>query len=264
LASHEVDIACVDGALVPLADARIPVTDEGLLRGDGVFEVMRIYDGVPFARDLHLQRMALSAQNLRLEIDIAGIGRDIDALIAGANPGEALLRTLATRGGHRITLIEPLPDLPDALTLGYVEYEPVLLLDGVKSLSYGANMLASRLARERGFDEALLVTPAGSVLELPTASFFWVADGVAYTPPLSEHLLDSITRRIVLEVSGAQEATTTPHALASIDEAFVASSVREVIPVSRIEDIDLPLGPVTQRTASAVRAHIEGELARAR
>src|SRR6201984_2830745 len=133
---------------------------------------MRRYDGVPFGRTQHMQRMARSAENLRLEMDLAGMERDIDALLNEVRPGDALLRTLATRGGHRITLIEPLPDLPEALTLGYVTYAPVLLLDGVKSLSYGANMLATRLARERGFDEALLVTPQGSVLELPTASFF--------------------------------------------------------------------------------------------
>jgi branched-chain amino acid aminotransferase len=259
-----VDIACVDGALVPIGDAHVPVTDDGLLRGDGVFEVMRIYDGVPFARELHMQRMAMSAKNLRLEIDLTGVARDIAALLGELQPGDALLRTLVTRGGHRITLVEPLPDLPDTLTLGYVTYAPVLLLDGVKSLSYGANMLASRLARERGFDEALLVTPDGSVLELPTAAFFWVSDGVAYTPPLSEHVLDSITRRIVLEVAGASERTTTPQGLESAAEAFVASSVREVIPVSRIEDRELAVGPVTGETTLAVRAHIAASLARER
>jgi branched-chain amino acid aminotransferase len=259
-----VETACVDGALVPLAEARIPVTDDGLLRGDGVFEVMRLYDGVPFARDQHLQRMALSAQNLRLEIDLAGIGRDIDALLGEVLPGDALLRTLATRGGRRITLIEPLPELPETVTLGYVTYAPVLLLDGVKSLSYGANMLATRLARERGFDDALLVTPQESVLELPTASFFWVADGVVCTPPLSEHVLDSITRRLVLEVADASELTTTPQELESAQEAFVASSVREVIPVSRIEERELPVGPVSERTARAVRERIASALARER
>ena len=256
------DTACVDGALVPLAEARIPVTDEGLLRGDGVFEVMRLYDGVPFAREAHLERMARSAQNLRLELDIGGIARDIDALLARVHPGDALLRVVATRSGHRIVLIEPLPALPQALTLGYVTFAPVRVLDGVKSLSYGANMLATRLARERGFDEALLVTPHGRVLELPTASFFWVTDGELRTPPLSEHVLDSITRRIVIEVAAAKETATTPADLESAEEAFVASSVREVIAVSRIEERDLPAGgPVTRATAHNVRAHIEAELA---
>jgi branched-chain amino acid aminotransferase len=260
-AGRAVETVCLDGAVVPLAEALIPVTDEGLLRGDGVFEVMRIYDGVPFARDAHLRRMALSAKNLRLELDLAGIGHDIEALLAEVRPGDALLRTLTTRGGHRITLIEPLPELPDAITLGYVEYEPVLLLDGIKSLSYGANMLATRLAHERGFDDALLVTPAGTVLELPTASFFWVSNGNVHTPPLADHVLDSITRQIVFDVAGATETPTTREELAGAQEAFIASSVREVIPVRRIEDRELPRGPVTDTVATAVRAHIESELA---
>jgi branched-chain amino acid aminotransferase len=256
-----VDTACVDGEVVALADARIPVTDEGLLRGDGVFEVMRLYGGVAFARERHLERMAQSAQNLRLELDIGDIGRDIDVLLASGEPDDALLRVLATRGGHRIVLKEPLPVLAEALTLGYVTFAPVRVLDGVKSLSYGANVLANRLARERGFDETLLVTPHGRVLELPTASFFYVAEGGLHTPPLSEHILDSITRRIVIEVAAANETTTTPADLESADEAFVASTVREVIGVRRIEERDLPLGgPVTEATARKVRSYIQAEL----
>ena len=255
------DIACLDGALTPAADARIPVTDDGLLRGDGVFEVMRLYDGVPFARDEHLARMAHSARNLRLELDMTAIGSDVDSLLAAARPGDGLLRVVATRGGHRIALIEPMPLLPDSLRLGCVTFAPVRVLDGVKSLSYAANMLATRLARERGFDDALLVTPHGRVLELPTASFFWVADGGVYTPPLSEHILDSITRRIVVAASEAEERATTPVALQSVDEAFVASSVVEVRPVSRIEGRDLtPRGPVTNAIADEVRRRIESEI----
>ena len=262
MSASEVPSACLDGAVVPLADARIPVTDAGLLRGDGVFEVMRLYDGRPFAREQHLARMARSAQNLRLELDIAAIGRDIDSLLASSRAGDALLRVLATRSGHRIALIEELPELPDALALGYVTYAPVRLLDGVKSLSYAANMLATRLAQERGFDEALLLSPQEMVLELPTASFFWVSGGELRTPPLSEHLLDSITRRLVIELAGAREAPTTPADLETADEAFVASSVREVMAVRRIEGRELPAaGPVTEATATEVRAHIEAQLA---
>ena len=256
------DVACVDGVLIPLAEALIPVTDDGLLRGDGVFEVMRLYDGVAFARSSHLERLARSAESLRLPLDIGEVARDVDALLARAQPGDALLRVLATRGGHRVALIEPLPQLPDALTLGCVTFAPVRVLDGIKSLSYAANMLATRLARERGFDDALLVTPHSHVLELPTGSFFWVADGELRTPPLSEHLLDSITRRIVIEIAAAREKVTTRADLESAEEVFVASSVYEVIGVSRIEERELPPGgPVTRATARKMRAHVEAECA---
>ena len=135
---------------------------------------------------------------------------DVDALLAVSELKDGLLRVVATRSGHRILLIEPLPVLPEVLALGCVTFAPVRVLDGIKSLSYAANMLATRLAQERGFDDALLVSPHGRVLELPTASFFWVADGHLYTPPLSEHVLDSITRRIVCELTDVTEAATTP------------------------------------------------------
>jgi len=255
------DIACVDGELVSLSEARIPVNDDGLLRGDGVFEVIRLYRGVPFALPTHLERMRHSAHNLRLPLDIAAVGSDLEMLLAAAPATDGLLRTLATRGGHRIALIEPLPPLPETLQLGYVTFAPVRVLDGVKSLSYAANMLASRLARERGFDEALLVTPHGRVLELPTASFFWVAGGRVRTPPLSDHILESITRRLAIQVADASEAVTTQDDLLSAEEAFAVSSVVEVIAVQRIEQLQLPAqGKLTARVAAGVRARIEAEL----
>ena len=81
---------------------------------------------------------------------------------------------MLTRGGRRLLLTEQLPRAPATIRLGTVTYSPSRILDGVKSLSYAGNMLATRLAQERGFDEALLVTPHGRVLEAPTSSIFWV------------------------------------------------------------------------------------------
>jgi branched-chain amino acid aminotransferase len=255
------ELASVDGSIVPVAEASVPVTDDGLLRGDGVFEVIRLYDGVPFALERHLERIERSAGNLRLPLDLAALRAEIGALLRVASPSDGLLRLLATRGGRRIALIEPLPVLPAALALGTVTYAPTRVLDGVKSLSYAANMLAGRLARERGFDEALLCTPHGRVLELPTASFFWSAGGELFTPPLSDHVLDSITRSIAIECSGARERPTTLADLASADEAFVASTVVEVRAVCRVEDRELTTdGPLTRGTAELVRAAIESGL----
>ena len=74
-------LAIVDGTVSPAAEARIPVTDEGLLRGDGVFEVMRLYGGRPFALDEHLARLARSAENLRLPVDLDAVRADVEALL---------------------------------------------------------------------------------------------------------------------------------------------------------------------------------------
>jgi branched-chain amino acid aminotransferase len=257
-------LACLDGELMPSEQARIPVTDEGLLRGDGVFEVVRLYGGRPFALDRHLRRMARSAANLLLAFDGHLVEEDARRLLEAADPRDALLRVLVTRGGRRIALLEPLPELPHSLALGYVTYAPTLVLDGVKSLSYAANMLAGRLAKERGFDEALLVSPQGRVLECPTASFFWVRAGELLTPPLAEHVLESITREQIIAVTDARELATSPGDLANAQEAFVASSVREVLPVHRIEHLELPTpGPVTNATAAAMRGEIAAALDRA-
>ena len=255
-------LAVVDGQVLPADEARLPVTDEGLLRGDGVFEVVRVYGGRPFALEEHLRRMSRSAANLRLEIDLGALQADVDALLAEAGPVDAALRMLFTRGGRRVVLLEPLKQLPDALALALITYSPTRIMDGVKSLSYAPNMLATRLAQERGCDDALLVTPHGRVLEAPTCSFFYALGGEQlYTPPLDDHILDSITRRHVIAVTGAQERVTTSDDLASVTEAFLASTLREVHPVARIEERELPApGPVSRAAAAAVAERIRETL----
>ncbi|MDQ3768278.1 MAG: aminotransferase class IV [Actinomycetota bacterium] len=255
--------ACIDGELLDAAEARIPATDDGLLRGDGVFEVVRLYGGRPFALDEHLQRMAGSAAKLRLPLDLETVRADVEALLGVTDRGDACLRLVATRGGRRLAFIEPLPDVPPTLRLASVTYAPVRLMDGIKSLSYAANMLATRLAAERGADEALLVTPHGRVLEGPRQAFFYVLDGALCTPPLSDHLLDSITRRRVLAVAGGRERSVALDDLRGAHEAFLASTLREVHPVSAVDDVVFAAapGPVTAHAAAAVRERIEAELA---
>ena len=242
------ELASLDGAIMPVAEARVPVTDPGLLRGDGVFEVVRLYGGRPYALGEHLERMTQSARNLRLPFDAAAVEADARALLDAAAPdGDQVLRLVVTRGGHRLALIEPLPETPPTLALGFVEYVPTRVLDGIKSLSYAANMLATRLACERGFDEALLVTPHGRVLEGPTSTFLVVLGGRLVTPPLDEHLLDSITRRRVLEVADVVEAPVTTGELRGATGAALVSTTREVQPVHHIEDMELDVNDALVR-----------------
>ena len=257
-------LAILDGVLMDADQARIPVTDEGLLRGDGVFEVVRLYDGRPFALDEHLDRMARSAAAVRLALDLEAVRDDIGAILAEAAPADGALRVLVTRGGRRIALVEPLKELPDTIALATITYAPSRVLNGVKSLSYAANMLASRVAREAGADEALLVTPHGRVLEAPTTSFVYVLGGGLYTPPLADGILDSITRRVLFAVTEIEERVTTLDDLRALEEAFLASSMREVHPVRAIDGapIDGTPGPITADVAERVREHIAAALAR--
>ncbi len=257
-------LASVDGAITPVDEARIPITDPGLLRGDGVFEVVRLYGGRPFALDEHLERMAGSASRSRLDADLGALRGEVAALLAHAEPGDVALRLVCTRGGRRIALLEDLPAFPATAALASVTYAPTRVLDGVKSLSYCANMLCSRIAREQGADEALLVTPHGRVLEAPTSSLFWVRDGRLLTPPMSDHILDSITRRRVLAVADVEEHVTTLDDLRGADEAFLASTLKEVLPIHAVDGSPLPApGRVTGSIAAALAERIAAELAAA-
>ncbi len=261
------ELAALDGLIAPAAETTIPVTDEGFLRGDGVFEVIRVYDGVPFALQDHLTRLERSTRNLRL--GWSAVRADLEGDIAhvlearGGSSFDGCLRIVLTRGGRQLVMTEPLPPTPEHARLAYVTYCPTRLLDGVKSLSYAANMLAGRCAKERGFDEALLVTPHGRVLEAPTASIFYAdAEGRLCTPPLEEHILASITRDKLMRLIEVEERPVTADDLRSqAGEAFLASTTREVQSVAAIEDREFPeTGEVSRKAAAVLRAHIESVL----
>ncbi len=252
-------LASVNGDIMDVAEAMIPITDEGLIRGDGVFDVIRLYDGRPFAFEDHLARLQRSADNLHLPIDLEAVRADAHRLLAQAGPAPHRegLRIMLTRGGRRLLMTERFPPHPPRPRLASIIYQPTLVLDGVKSLSYAANMLAGRIARERGFDEALLVTPEGDVLELPTAAIFWVLGGEIRTTPLSDHVLASITRAAVVELCDVHERTGTLDELKAADELFVASTAVEVQEVSVLDEHEYaPGGPVTAHAARVVRAYI--------
>ena len=258
-------LASVDGAIGPAEEARIPITDEGLTRGDGGFEVMRLYGGRPFALADHLARLDSTCAGLRLPYDDDALRTEIGALLEAGGPVDGLLRVVLTRGGRRILTIEPMPHRPPVARVATVTYAPTRVLDGLKTLSYAGNMLAGRLAHERGFDEALLVTPHGRVLEGPTWTFFWVAGGQVLTPPLEDRILNSITRRYVLEECDASEQPCTLDDVAAAEEAFIASTVREVMPIAAVDDIELPAapGPVSLEAGERLARRIERELASA-
>src|SRR5690242_7969971 len=120
------ELACLDGRIAPAEETYVPATDEGLLRGDGVFEVVRVYGGVPFALDGHLARMEQSAANLRLDLPPSELLHDEAlALLAERDAAfDGVLRLVVTRGGRRLLLTEPLPaqSTAESITLGVVTF----------------------------------------------------------------------------------------------------------------------------------------------
>jgi branched-chain amino acid aminotransferase len=251
------ELASVDGTIAPTAAAVVPLKDDGLYRGDGAFEVIRLYDGRPFALTDHLDRLARSATTIELEFDRGALELEIDALLAAAGPVDGQLRLIVTRGGRRIAATEPIPAHAEMLALATVTYQPSVILNGVKSLSYAANMEASRLAKARGADEAVLVQPDGTVLEPPTSAVFWVsADGSLRTPALTDGVLESITRDRLIKALDVEEGTWNVDDLHGAREAFIASTTREVQTVSAVDGRALPEAP-GPRTQEAQRAFAE-------
>jgi len=257
----------LDGELMRAGEAMIPAGDDGLIRGDGAFDAFPVLDGRPFARAAHLDRLERSCAALDLPCPRELLESDIDRLLGRAPAGYAVVRVVLTRGGHRICRLESRGD-PSELTkpvrLLPVTYNPSVLLNGVKTLSYGANMLASRRALAAGYDEALLVSSDGTVLEGPTYTIFWARDGRLYTPALETGILASITRRVIIESMPVEEGSyPLEHALGA-EEAFLASTARLGQPIAAIGEVILPRSPGAQtlKAQEAIeRAMAEGSIA---
>jgi branched-chain amino acid aminotransferase len=263
MTSALVELASVDGTVTPTAEATVPMKDDGLYRGDGAFEVIRLYDGRPFALGDHVDRLERSAAAIELEFDRAALEREIDALISTAGGPDGQLRLIVTRGGRRIAAIEPVPDHAETLRVATVTYNPTVILNGVKSLSYAANMQSTRLAKSQGADEAILVRPDGTVLEPPTSSVFWVSPGGGLrTPSLDVGVLESITRDRVVRALDVEEGGWPVADLRAADEAFLASTTREIQAVAAIDGRELSAapGPRTREAQEAFAAILEREL----
>jgi len=252
--SSATELASVDGRISPTAEATVPMQDDGLYRGDGAFEVIRLYEGHPFALTDHLDRLERSAAKIQLSVDRASLEREIEALLSEFGAADGQLRLLVTRGGRRIAVTEPLPGRAEAIRLATVTFSPSVVLTGVKSLSYAANMQATRLAQGQGAEEAVLVTPDGTVLEAPTSTIFWVSpQGRLRTPSLESGVLDSITRARIVAALEVEQGAWPVADLRAAREAFLASTTREVQAVSEIDGSELPEAPGA-RTTEAVEA----------
>jgi branched-chain amino acid aminotransferase len=255
-------LCSIDGDIGPTGTGRIAITDDGLLRGDGAFEVLKLYERRPFALGDHLDRLERSCEGIFLEWDRSAFEREIEELLAKNEVGDAALRLVVTRGGRRIAIIEDPHPFEHGAALSSVRYQPTVIMTGLKTLSYAANMTATRLAQQDGADEALLVLPDGTVLEAPTSTIFWVGDdGILKTPELDVGILKSITRDRILKLAPVEEGRYPLSDLIGASEVFLASSVREVQGVRELDGntFECP-GPVTRRIAGLLSERIQAEL----
>ena len=251
------ELASVDGTISATADAVLPLKDDGIYRGDGAFEVIRLYGGRPFALGDHLDRLGRSSAAIELEFDRPALEAEIEALLGEAGEVEGQLRLIVTRGGRRIAATEPIPAHAETVAVATVTYSTTIILEGVKSLSYAANMQATRIAKARGADEAVLVRPDGTVLEPPTSAIFWASpEGALRTPALTDGVLESITRDRLVKALDVEEGTWQVDDLRAAGEAFLASTTREIQAVSSVDDTVFPAAP-GPRTRQAQEAFAE-------
>jgi branched-subunit amino acid aminotransferase/4-amino-4-deoxychorismate lyase len=236
--------------LVPHDQPAIHVDDEAFARGRGAFESLRVYGGRPFRLAEHLDRLGASCARLGFELLSEA---DLEALVSQAldkaGEAEAVLRVYATpgRGEGPVALAvvsELPPDLDELRARGIraitVEFRPADLIGGVKSTSYALNMMAVDEARAHGADDAVFVAGDGTVLEGSTSNVWWRREGTLYTPAVDGGILAGVTRGVLAEAAPAigfevVEGTFPVDDLASADEAFACSSIREVMPIVALD-----------------------------
>jgi branched-chain amino acid aminotransferase len=259
----EAVLASIDGAIGPAEGAMISATDDGLLRGDGAFEVIRLYEGRPYALGDHIDRIERSAGSIELPVDRGALEHEIVDLLGEFGARDGALRIVLTRGGRRLLFCETLPEWDETIAVATVTYAPSVILTGVKSISYAANMQSTRIAVSKGAEEAILVRPDGVVLEAPTSSIFWVsAEGGLRTPAIDTGILESITRHRLVRELHVEEGEWGIDELRGAREAFLASTTREVQAISAIDGRDVPEapGPRTIEARDAFARVLESEL----
>lgn len=279
-------LVSMDGNIVGAEDARVSVFDRGFLYGDSVFEALRTYDGVPFALTEHLERLGRSAQRalITLPVPLDVFRAEIHAALAAAKNPESYIRLLITRGRGsalgldpslarkplRVALVMELTPLPAAMYergVGVVTFRSQRVADstpasGAKLSNYMVAVLAMAEVHRAGAEEAIVLDAEGRVVEGTTSNVFYVKDGVLVTPPEEAGILLGITRDKVLSLARhagvtVQEKMFFPKELASADEVFISSSIREIAPVVTVDGKPVAKGkpgPVTLKLLDALRA----------
>lgn len=280
------NIAYVDGELLPLEQARVPVTDRGLLFGDAVYEVVPVYAGRPYLLEAHLARLARSLDGIRLTNPHSDAEWTtlLTALVERNGGGDLMLYLQVTRGAyprrdHRmpetarptvIAFCQPLP-APDPATFergvaAITRPDPRWARCDIKSTALLANVLVADEAHAADANEAILIRD-GQVIEGASSNVFVVRDSVLATPPLSRNLLAGITRDTVLHLARANdipctEAVIAPAELAAADEIWLTSSTREIYPVTRLDGApvgDGRPGPLWARMRALLQGNVRRE-----
>jgi branched-chain amino acid aminotransferase len=276
--------ASIDGKVVPGAEARVSAFDNGFAFGDSVYETLRTYDGRPFVLGRHLARLRRSAGRLSFEIPVpdAEMRARVDAVLAAAKNPESYLRLIVSRGVGDLSynfehvkgptvvmLVKPWQPYPEEqftagipVSLVEVRRNPKRCVDpAIKTSNLLNNVLATLEAQKKGGFEAILLNERDEVAEGAGSNVFAGKGGVLRTPPLDAGILAGITRDLVFELGRKlgveiREQPLSAEDLLSADEAFITSTLKEVTPISRVDDRVIGSGKpgeLTRRLQAAYR-----------
>lgn len=267
----------VDGRFVPAEKAVIPVDDLAVVRGIGVFDLLRTYAGKPLFLKEHVHRLLHSAHTINLDLpwsheQICHVALET---LARNQLAEANIRIIATGGSspdfmtpqgkpRLIVLVTPLPRLPQwwyDQGVKVITIRTERRIPGAKSIDYLPAAMALREARDRNAVEAIYVDRHGHALEGTTSNLFAVIDGTLVTP--GRGILPGITRQVVLEIARdlcPVEIRDLPaEELRQAREAFITGTNKGLVPVIQVDDTviaDGRPGPLTRRAMAALEAHM--------
>lgn len=280
----------VNGRISGEKDAVVSVFDHGLLYGEGVYEVCRTYNQVPFLYGPHMQRLRRSAAMIALDVpfsddEILARITETQQAAAAATPGPApewYIRLLLTRGVGELSYDPKVCPTPTTIIIvkPNVDPAPALFEQGarvamvtvmrnhpktvnpmVKSNNLLNNALAMQEALRQGAFEAVMRNYRGEISECSQSNLFIVKNGEALTPPLDAGLLPGITRGFVFEVGNdvgipVFDRVLHENDLFEADEAFLTSTTKEIIPIVKVDDRAIGTGvpgPVTKRLLARFR-----------
>ena len=266
----------INGEPVGREDFNISVEDMIVWRGDGVFEAIQVHDSFPFGLERHLERLTSSANKLSLDINISNIKSWI--LEASSLIENGYVRTIITRGreGEQSNVYifkQELVSFPEEFTLNIQKApwhsagdftEDDFSAIGVKSTSYALNMQHTRLAKDRGFTDALLVSRDSILLEGPTFTFCWVRGEKIFTPKLDLGILDSVTRQYLFLICqenniDIKEVEQSSKVLNDANEAFILSTAKHAVSISRIDNLSYSDTKIANRLQGLFNELVESE-----
>jgi branched-chain amino acid aminotransferase len=278
------------GRPVEPADAKVSVFDRGFLYGDSIYETMRTAGGRPIELQRHLARLRRSGEGIGLILPFSDevIASAIDETHRASGNDESYVRIIVTRGEGPIALdpravesptfvaiVTPLV-LPTAeqytrgiraVIVGVQKAGGGLIDPGIKTGNYLNNILALRQAIARGGDDAIMCNAEGEIAEGATSNVFAVRDGEIVTPHLRAGLLPGITREVVCELAAGsgrpvRHVAVRANELRAADEVFLTSSVRGIMPVTRLDGQTIgtgEAGPITRELHERYEAYVAAE-----